>query len=53
MMPDIKMHLLFWPMKTVRLKVRTKNAGRITPEMGLTDDQWKIFAEGAEKVAKL
>jgi len=32
--------------------VRTKNAGRITPEMGLTDDLWKTFAEGAEKVAK-
>ena len=32
--------------------IRTKNAGRITPEMGLTDEQWKIFAEGAEKVAK-
>ena len=31
--------------------VRTKNAGRITPEMGLADDLWKVFAEGAEKVA--
>ncbi len=31
---------------------RTKNAGRITPEMGLTEIQWKIFAEGAEKVAQ-
>jgi inosose dehydratase len=31
---------------------RTKNAGRITPEMGLTDDQWQTFATGAEKVAK-
>ncbi len=31
---------------------RTKNAGRITPEMGLTESQWKIFAAGAEKVAK-
>ncbi len=34
------------------VKERTKNAGRITPEMGLTDDQWIIFASGAEKVAK-
>jgi inosose dehydratase len=31
---------------------RTKNAGRITPEMGLTEEQWNIFAAGAEKVAK-
>jgi inosose dehydratase len=31
---------------------RTKNAGRITPEMGLTDDRWQTFVSGAEKVAK-
>ena len=31
---------------------RTKNAGRITPEMGLTEEQWNIFTAGAEKVAK-
>ncbi len=31
---------------------RTQNAGRITPEKGLTDEQWKTFAAGAEKVAK-
>jgi len=31
---------------------RTKNAGRITPEMGLNDEQWQTFAAGAEKVAK-
>lgn len=30
---------------------RTQNAGRITPEMGLSDKQWHIFAKGAEKVA--
>ena len=30
---------------------RTKNAGRVTPEMGLNDSGWQIFAEGAEKVA--
>ncbi len=34
------------------VEVRTKNAGRITPEMGLTDKQWTLFASGAEKVAK-
>ena len=30
---------------------RTKNAGRITLEMGLNENQWKTFAEGAERVA--
>lgn len=34
-------------------EVRTKNAGRIKKEQGLTDDQWKIFAEGVEKIASL
>ena len=31
---------------------RTNNAGRITSEMGLSDEAWVIFAAGAEKVAK-
>ncbi|MBZ0258820.1 TIM barrel protein [bacterium] len=31
---------------------RTKKAGRITPEDGLTDEQWATFARGAEAVAK-
>lgn len=31
---------------------RTKNAGRITPGMGLSAEQWKTFASGAEKVAQ-
>lgn len=31
---------------------RTNNAGRITPEMGLSDEAWLTFAAGAEKVAK-
>ena len=30
---------------------RTLNAGRVTPEMGLTDEEWKIFAAGANFVA--
>jgi inosose dehydratase len=34
------------------VEVRTKNAGRITPEMGLTDEQWKTYAKGADKVAQ-
>jgi inosose dehydratase len=32
--------------------VRTKNAGRVTPEMGLSEAEWQIFAEGATKVAE-
>ncbi len=31
---------------------RTNNAGRITPEMGLSERQWETFASGAEKVAQ-
>jgi inosose dehydratase len=30
---------------------RTRNAGRITPEMGLTAAEWKVFAEGANRIA--
>jgi inosose dehydratase len=33
------------------IKERTENAGRITPEMSLSDAEWKIFAEGANLVA--
>jgi inosose dehydratase len=32
--------------------VRTKNAGRITPKMGLITDEWKVFAGGADKIAR-
>jgi inosose dehydratase len=31
---------------------RTQNAGRIQPNMGLTDAQWIDYAHGAEKIAK-
>jgi inosose dehydratase len=31
---------------------RSKNAGRVTSAMGLSEEQWHTFAEGAEKVAK-
>jgi inosose dehydratase len=31
---------------------RTLNAGRITPAMGLSSDEWKVFAEGANLVAR-
>jgi inosose dehydratase len=32
--------------------VRTKNAGRIKPEMGLSEGEWQIFAEGATRLAQ-
>lgn len=32
--------------------VRTKNSGRITPDMAMDDDTWKIFAEGANMIAE-
>jgi inosose dehydratase len=35
-----------------RVPERTKNAGRVIPEMGLTDAEWQVFAEGAMKVAE-
>ncbi|HSJ87550.1 MAG TPA: TIM barrel protein [Anaerolineales bacterium] len=31
---------------------RTQNAGRVLPQHGLNESEWKIFAEGAEKVAE-
>ena len=31
---------------------RTLNAGRITESMGLSSGEWKIFAQGAEEVAR-
>ncbi len=30
---------------------RTKNAGRVTPDMGLKKEEWKIFCEGANELA--
>ena len=33
------------------VKKRTQNAGRVTANMGLTDEEWQIFAEGANYVA--
>jgi inosose dehydratase len=32
-------------------RVRTQNAGRVRPEMGLTEAQWQIAAEGVRAVA--
>jgi inosose dehydratase len=34
------------------VKERILNAGRVTPEMGLIGDEWKIFAEGANFIAQ-
>ena len=30
---------------------RTQNAGRVKPEMGLTAAEWKVFANGVERIA--
>lgn len=32
--------------------MRTKNAGRIKPEHGMSDAQWRIFAAGANRLAQ-
>ena len=32
--------------------VRTRNAGRIKPEQGLSAQDWKVFAEGANRIAR-
>ena len=32
--------------------VRGQNAGRITPEMGLTDEQWDVYAAAANRLAR-
>ncbi|MCC7009741.1 MAG: TIM barrel protein [Acidobacteria bacterium] len=32
--------------------VRTANAGRVTEAMGLSDAEWTVFADGAERVAR-
>lgn len=31
---------------------RTRNAGRITPQMGLSEADWRVFAEGGNKIAR-
>jgi inosose dehydratase len=31
---------------------RTLNAGRVQPAMGLSDEEWKVYAEGANLVAR-
>jgi inosose dehydratase len=32
--------------------LRTKVSGRVRPEHGMSDEQWKVFAEGANSVAR-
>ncbi|MCX6046999.1 MAG: sugar phosphate isomerase/epimerase [Chloroflexi bacterium] len=32
--------------------VRTKNAGRVTPEMALSPTQWRTFADNANRIAR-
>jgi len=31
--------------------VRTSSAGRITPKLGMSDAQWQVFADGANRIA--
>lgn len=31
---------------------RTQNAGRITPDMSMSDAQWDVFTKGAERIAR-
>jgi inosose dehydratase len=31
--------------------IRTQQAGRVTPEMGLSAAQWRVFADGANRIA--
>ncbi len=35
-----------------RVQERTRNAGRVTPAMGLSDAEWLGYAEGATKIAE-
>jgi inosose dehydratase len=32
--------------------IRTQNAGRVTPDMGLNDAEWQVFAYGVERIAR-
>lgn len=32
--------------------VRTQNAGRVRPEMGLSETEWRTFAQGVERIAQ-
>jgi len=34
-----------------KVKSRTKNAGRISSDMGLTEEEWDYFADGANRIA--
>jgi inosose dehydratase len=34
-----------------KIPERTQYAGRVLPELGLKQAEWKVFAEGAEKIA--
>jgi inosose dehydratase len=34
-----------------REPVRTRHAGRVTPEMGLSETEWRVFARGADQIA--
>jgi inosose dehydratase len=38
--------------ENARTEERRKNAGRVTAEMGLSDAEWQVFAQGATDVAE-
>jgi len=31
---------------------RTQNAGRVTPDMGLSEEEWLVFASGVDRIAR-
>lgn len=35
-----------------KIPERTRNAGRVKPNMGLSDTEWKAFAEGTNQIAR-
>ena len=35
-----------------KIPERTRNAGRVLPQHGLSESEWKVFAEGAQNVAE-
>ncbi len=35
-----------------KVPARTQNAGRVTPELGLGDAEWQVFASGVERIAR-
>lgn len=32
--------------------IRTRHAGRVTPDMAMSDDEWRTFVDGSERIAR-